>query len=96
MHENALFSGKIYTDGKNFTQQLVVTVATNLNSVPGGQGVGLNGYQFVQGVQVVRGVKVVQVVQVVRVALVVRVVLVIKFVNAYGLPGLNNQIMEKT
>ena len=41
-------------------------------------------------------VQVVQVVQVVRVALVVRVVLVIKFVNAYGLPGLNNQIIEKT
>ena len=39
---------------------------------------------------------VVQVVQVVRVAWVVRVVLVIKFVNAYGLHGLNNQIIEKT
>ena len=32
----------------------------------------------------------------VRVAWVVRVVLVIKFVNAYGLHGLNNQIIEKT
>ena len=41
-------------------------------------------------------VKVVLVVQVVRVALVVRVVLVIKFVNAYGLQGLNNHIIEKT
>ena len=38
----------------------------------------------------------VQVVQVVRVAWVVRVVLVIKFVNAYGLRRLNNQIIEKT
>ena len=41
-------------------------------------------------------VKVVLVVQVVRVALVVRVVLVIKFVNAYGLHRLNNQVIEKT
>ena len=41
-------------------------------------------------------VKVVLVVQVVRVAWVVRVVLVIKFVNAYGLHSLNNQIIEKT
>ena len=32
----------------------------------------------------------------VRVAWVVRVVLVIKFVNAYGLHGLNNKIIEKT
>ena len=32
----------------------------------------------------------------VRVAWVVRVVLVIKFVNAHGLHGLNNQIIEKT
>ena len=32
----------------------------------------------------------------VRVAWVVRVVLVIKFVNAYGLHGPNNQIMEKS
>ena len=39
-------------------------------------------------------VQVVQVVLVVRVAWVVRVVLVIKFVNAYGFPGLNNQIIE--
>ena len=38
----------------------------------------------------------VQVAQVVRVAWVVRVVLVIKFVNAFGLHGLNNQIIEKT
>ena len=42
------------------------------------------------------GGQVVQVVQVVRVAWVVRVVLVIKFVNAYGLHRLNNQIIEKT
>ena len=28
----ALFSGKIYTVGKNFTRPQVVTVATNLNS----------------------------------------------------------------
>ena len=41
-------------------------------------------------------VQVVQVVLVVRVAWVVRVVLVIKFVNAYGLLRLNNQIIEKT
>ena len=33
---------------------------------------------------------------VVRVAFVIRVVLVIKFVNVYGLHGLNNQIIEKT
>ena len=32
----------------------------------------------------------------VRVAWVVRVVLVVKFVNVYGLHGLNNQIIEKT
>ena len=52
---------------------------------------------MVQGVQLVQGVQVVQVVRlVVRVAWVVRVVLVIKFVNAYGLHGLNNQIIEKT
>ena len=38
----------------------------------------------------------VKVVLVVRVAWVVRVVLVIKFVNAYGLHGLNNHIIEKT
>ena len=38
----------------------------------------------------------VQAVQVVRIAWVVRVVMVIKFVNAYGLHGLNNQIIEKT
>ena len=38
----------------------------------------------------------VQVVQVVRVAWVVRVFLVIKFVNVYGLPGLNNQMIEET
>ena len=41
----------------------------------------------------------VQVVPVVQVVLVVRVawvVLVIKFVNAYDLHGLNNQIIEKT
>ena len=44
----------------------------------------------------VQVVPVVQVVLVVRVAWVVRVVLVIKFVNAYGLPSLNNQIIEKT
>ena len=30
-----LFSGKIYTVGKNFTQPPVVTVTTNLNSDPG-------------------------------------------------------------
>ena len=41
-------------------------------------------------------VQVVLVVLVVRVAWVVRVVLVIKFVNAYGLHRLNNQIIEKT
>ena len=41
-------------------------------------------------------VQVVQVVLVIRVAWVVRVVLVIKFVNAYGLHRLNNQIIEKT
>ena len=41
-------------------------------------------------------VPVVQVVLVVRVAWVVRVVLVIKFVIAYGLHGVNNQIIEKT
>ena len=33
MQEIALFSGKIYTVGKNFTRLPVVTVATNLNSV---------------------------------------------------------------
>ena len=44
----------------------------------------------------VQVVQVVNVVQVVRVAWVVRVVLVIKFVNAYGLHGPNNQIMEKS
>ena len=44
----------------------------------------------------VQVVQVVQVVLVVRVAWVVRVVLVIKFVNAYGLHRLNNQIIEKT
>ena len=32
MQEIALFSGKIYTAGTNFTQLLVMTVATNLNS----------------------------------------------------------------
>ena len=32
MREIALFSGKIYTAGTNFTRPLVVTVATNLNS----------------------------------------------------------------
>ena len=32
MQEIALFSGKIYTVGKNFTRPPVVTVATNLNS----------------------------------------------------------------
>ena len=32
MHEITLFSGKIYTVGKNFTRPPVVTVATNLNS----------------------------------------------------------------
>ena len=30
--ENALFSGKIYTAGTNFTRPLVAAVATNLNS----------------------------------------------------------------
>ena len=44
----------------------------------------------------VQVVPVVQVVLVVRVAWVVRVVLVIKFVNAYGLHRLNNQIIEET
>ena len=34
MREIVLFSGKIYTAGTNFTQPLVMTVATNLNSVP--------------------------------------------------------------
>ena len=33
MQEIALFSGKIYTAGTNFTHPSVVTVATNLNSV---------------------------------------------------------------
>ena len=33
MREIALFSGKIYTAGTNFTRPPVVTVATNLNSV---------------------------------------------------------------
>ena len=54
---------------------------------------------MVRVVQVVRGDQVVQVVrgvQVVNVVQVVRVVLVIKFVNAYGLHGPNNQIMEKS
>ena len=32
MQEIALFSGKIYTAGTNFTRPPVVTVATNLNS----------------------------------------------------------------
>ena len=32
MREIALFSGKIYTAGTNFTRSPVVTVATNLNS----------------------------------------------------------------
>ena len=32
MQEIALFSGKIYTAGTNFTRPSVVTVATNLNS----------------------------------------------------------------
>ena len=32
MGEIALFSGKIYTAGTNFTRPPVVTVATNLNS----------------------------------------------------------------
>ena len=32
MQENALFSGKIYTAGTNFTRPLVATVVTNLNS----------------------------------------------------------------
>ena len=32
MQEIALFSGKIYTVGKNFTRPPVVTIATNLNS----------------------------------------------------------------
>ena len=32
MREIALFSGKIYTAGTNFTRPPVVTVATNLNS----------------------------------------------------------------
>ena len=53
---------------------------------------------MVRGIQVVPPdppVQVMQVVQVVRIAW-VRVVLVIKFVNAYGLLRLNNQIIEKT
>ena len=33
MPEIALFSGKIYTAGTNFTRPPVVTVATNLNSL---------------------------------------------------------------
>ena len=45
---------------------------------------------------VVQVVQVGNVVQVVRVAWVVRVVLVIKFVNEYGLHGLNHQIIEKS
>ena len=32
MREIALFTGKIYTAGTNFTRPPVVTVATNLNS----------------------------------------------------------------
>ena len=32
MREIALFSGKIYTAGTNFTRPPVATVATNLNS----------------------------------------------------------------
>ena len=51
---------------------------------------------MVKVVLVVQVVQAVQVVQVVRVAWVVRVVLVIKFLNAYGLHRLNNQIIEKT
>ena len=34
MREIALFSGKIYTAGTNFTRLPVATVATNLNSAP--------------------------------------------------------------
>ena len=33
MREIALFSGKIYTAGTNFTRPPVMTVATNLDSV---------------------------------------------------------------
>ena len=33
MQEIALFFGEIYTAGTNFTRPLVVTIATNLNSV---------------------------------------------------------------
>ena len=33
MREIAMFFGKIYTAGTNFTRPLVVTIATNLNSV---------------------------------------------------------------
>ena len=51
------------------------------------------GHPSVQGFQVVQVVQVVNVVQVVRVAWMVRVVLVSKFVNVYGLHGLNNQII---
>ena len=32
VYENALFSGKIYTDDKNFTRLPVVAVITNINS----------------------------------------------------------------
>ena len=41
MREIALFSGKIYTPGTNFTRPPVVTVATNLNSA-------VEGYFFKQ------------------------------------------------
>ena len=32
LHGNALFSGKIFTAGQNFTRPPVVTVVTNINS----------------------------------------------------------------
>ena len=32
LHGNALFSGKLYTAGQNFTRPPVVTVVTNINS----------------------------------------------------------------
>ena len=44
MYENALFSGKIHTDDKNFTSPSVVAFMTNINSVwyywQCGEGVG--------------------------------------------------------
>ena len=46
MREIALFSGKIYTAGTNFTRPPVVTVATNLNSVDTYQMINDGGGEF--------------------------------------------------